>query len=262
MLQVSKSESSGDWVDSNKLRRHANINTTVLYLTGTRERFGFGPAPTVLPADPPTIPDFESGAIPPALLTGNMTQGNWLDTVFMPAFNNYNTAFDAWENPVERTRAKTLTFNTAEDIFIPLYRKLYGFIKGHPLVTDTDLAEMMFPVPHRTRTPAPVPASFPEGSVTHPAPATVVISFRDSESKKVRKPAGVHGAEIAWAILDEAPQGQDWAKLTHSSFDTASPFTLTFTGPERGKELYFALRWENTRGEKGPWSDIQQTIIS
>jgi hypothetical protein len=30
---------------------------------------------------------------------------------------------------------------------------------------------------------------------------------------------------------------------------------------DRGKKLYFALRWENTRGEKGPWSEIHSTII-
>jgi hypothetical protein len=31
--------------------------------------------------------------------------------------------------------------------------------------------------------------------------------------------------------------------------------------PQRGKTVYFALRWENTRGEKGPWSEIMSAII-
>ncbi|MDR0728658.1 MAG: hypothetical protein LBF19_00825, partial [Prevotellaceae bacterium] len=73
------------------------------------------------------------------------------------------------------------------------------------------------------------------------------------------KPAGVHGAEIAWAILDTPPD--DWGALTHSSFDTHTPFRLSFPGDDRGKTLYFALRWENTTGEKGLWSDIQSVII-
>jgi hypothetical protein len=69
----------------------------------------------------------------------------------------------------------------------------------------------------------------------------------------------VHGAEIAWAILDTPPV--NWDALTHSSFDTHTPFRLTFGGDQRGKTLYFALRWENTTGEKGPWNEIQNAII-
>jgi hypothetical protein len=34
-----------------------------------------------------------------------------------------------------------------------------------------------------------------------------------------------------------------------------------FENDQRGKTVYFALRWENTRGEKGPWSAIQIAII-
>jgi hypothetical protein len=49
--------------------------------------------------------------------------------------------------------------------------------------------------------------------------------------------------------------------LIHSEFDTASPFTLNFQGHERGKTVYFCLRWENTVGEKGPWGEIYSAIV-
>jgi hypothetical protein len=49
--------------------------------------------------------------------------------------------------------------------------------------------------------------------------------------------------------------------LIHSAFDTRSPFTLSFDENQRGKTVYFCLRWENTRGEKGPWSEIVSGII-
>jgi hypothetical protein len=29
----------------------------------------------------------------------------------------------------------------------------------------------------------------------------------------------------------------------------------------RGKRIYFRARWENNRGEKGPWSEIGESII-
>jgi hypothetical protein len=53
----------------------------------------------------------------------------------------------------------------------------------------------------------------------------------------------------------------DADELVHSSFDTHTPFKLKFNGHERGKTVYFALRWENTRGEKGPWSAVISAII-
>ncbi|MDR2692356.1 MAG: hypothetical protein LBB73_08750, partial [Dysgonamonadaceae bacterium] len=90
--------------------------------------------------------------------------------------------------------------------------------------------------------------------------ARLTFRFYEKEGDHKRaKPEGQHGAEIAWIISDEAPA--KWIELANSSFDTRSPFTLKFENDRRGKSVFFALRWENTRGEKGPWSPITQAII-
>jgi hypothetical protein len=87
----------------------------------------------------------------------------------------------------------------------------------------------------------------------------VEIHFHEEGSENRAKPAGVHGAEFVYALLDVAPV--DWSQLPHSTFATRTPLKLTFTGFERGKTLYFAARWENTRGEKGPWNEIKAVIV-
>jgi hypothetical protein len=69
----------------------------------------------------------------------------------------------------------------------------------------------------------------------------------------------VHGAEILYEIRDDAPALAE--DLRHSSFATKTRMVYTFTEAERGKKVYFAARWENTRGEKGPWSDVVSAII-
>jgi hypothetical protein len=46
-----------------------------------------------------------------------------------------------------------------------------------------------------------------------------------------------------------------------SVFSTRSPYVFTFDENMRGKTVYFCLRWENTRGQKGPWSAIYSAII-
>jgi hypothetical protein len=61
------------------------------------------------------------------------------------------------------------------------------------------------------------------------------------------------------AVLDTPPASR--AELTQSSFDTHSPFRLTFDENQRGQALYYCLCWENTRGEKGPYSPIEKAII-
>ena len=65
--------------------------------------------------------------------------------------------------------------------------------------------------------------------------------------------------EIHWFILEQPPLSIE--ELIHTAMDTASPYTFSFGEEERGKTLYFCLRWEN--GDKGtcPWSLIFNAVI-
>jgi hypothetical protein len=126
------------------------------------------------------------------------------------------------------------------------------------LVTDDDRAEMGI-YPPKPRTPNKKPTSFPDAFARSNTIRELTIEFRDHESTSRAKPHGVHGAEIRWAILDNPPKNVD--ELIHSDFDTRSPFTLEFKEEARGKTVWFCLRWENTRGEKGPWSEFLTAIV-
>jgi hypothetical protein len=96
-------------------------------------------------------------------------------------------------------------------------------------------------------------------AVKLPSPGVIEIHVVDSVSRRKGKPFGIHGFELKTAILD-AP-ATDWEQLTVSMFFTRTPARLTFTGKQRGKTLSFAARWENTRGVKGPWSEIMMVYI-
>lgn len=178
-------------------------------------------------------------------------------TALVTAFSD---ALDIVKNPVTRTKVAVQVKNDARKAVkskVRLFLKAY--ITYNPAVSDADRDAMELPIHKSGRTPVPVIHSVPFAEVVLPSQAVVEIHFRDSESAKKAKPAGAHGVEIAWAILDVPPT--DWKELSHSSFDTRTPYRLTFDGSERGKTVYFALRWENTRGEKGPWSAIESAII-
>jgi hypothetical protein len=72
------------------------------------------------------------------------------------------------------------------------------------------------------------------------------------------KPAGVMGAEI-WVKI--GPPQVDPSELTFLAVDTRTPPTTDFDGADGGKQAHYMLRWVNTRGETGPWSETATATI-
>jgi hypothetical protein len=164
------------------------------------------------------------------------------------------------EDPSTRTKVTVQAKNDArKDVETKTRIVLKAYVTYNPLVTNADREAMGLPVHKTTRTRVAVILSVPEAEVKLPSEGVVEISFSDSETKGKAKPKGAQGVEVCHAILDSTPK--DWKQLVHSAFATRTPLRMTFDGTERGKTLYLALRWENTRGEKGPWSQIYSVII-
>jgi hypothetical protein len=69
----------------------------------------------------------------------------------------------------------------------------------------------------------------------------------------------VSGAEIRWGVLDREPSAGE--ELPNSDLDTASPYTLRFDESERGKRVYYCLRWDSTTKLKGPFGEIYSAVI-
>ena len=127
----------------------------------------------------------------------NGKSAEWINTIVKPAHRENSDSFLAWQNESERTPAKTATLKRTEAVFIPLYRELYKFLTGNPLVLDEDLVKMGFPErPSGKRTPAPVPVSFPVASVNIGTIRQLTLDFVDSVTGKRGKPNGVAGAVI------------------------------------------------------------------
>ncbi|OAV65501.1 hypothetical protein Barb6XT_02387 [Bacteroidales bacterium Barb6XT] len=184
---------------------------------------------------------------------------SWILEVLLPAKSKWEEAWKAYQNRKTRNSNITSAKNQARKKYEPILRTLVATLTADPLVTDTDLNSMGIVGRHKSGAPIPVPTTYPKTEIKLPAPAKIELHFRDNGETGHAKPHGVRGAEIRWAILETPPT--DWDELQHSEFDTQSPFTLTFKGGERAKTVYFALRWENTTGEKGPWAEIQSAVI-
>ncbi|MDR3328500.1 MAG: hypothetical protein LBS63_00120 [Prevotellaceae bacterium] len=194
-----------------------------------------------------------------AMRTPWSLNADWLDASVLPARAAWSKAYGDYKNPATRTPVITQAKNGARSAYEPLLRQLVQVLSNNPAVTDDNLKEMDIHIRSKHRTPAPVPSTVPEFTLDSAVHRRISIHFRDQGSKSTAKPHGVNGAAIAWAVLDAPPV--DGSELVHAAFDTKTPYTLDFTEAQRGKTVYVRLRWENTRAEVGPWSDIEGTII-
>jgi hypothetical protein len=175
--------------------------------------------------------------------------------------DDFATKLALSEEPATRTKVTIANKNVARRLLEKTIRlDIKEFLNFNRALTDGDREALGLPVYKTTRTPASIAERHPDFDVYTGEIRRLDIHFFDQEKDHTKaKPEGQHGAEIRWAICETPPEIID--DLVHSAFDTRTPFTLDFDENQRGKTVYFALRWENTRGLKGPWSPIIPAII-
>ena len=190
--------------------------------------------------------------------------GIWLDTSFIPVFMGYTSAYSDWRDPSKRTPLAIRNLEDAEKEVRPLYRILREMLTAVPYVSNSDLRAMSLPErKDNSRRPALVARVYPVIVVLTTMLRHLIFNFftLDSENRpRKHKPDGQHGVEVCWVISNVPVASLD--DLLHSSFSTTTDLDLSFQEGDRGKTVYFAARWENSRGEKGPWSPISSAIIT
>jgi hypothetical protein len=187
---------------------------------------------------------------------------SWFTSTLTPAKVAWEAAWTAYLDPAQRTPLITFTKTEKRKEYEKLLRILVKNLESNTRVTDEALRSMGIVIRDTTPTRVEIPTHYPAYMVDTSVIRQLIIHFWNmllGNRLSKAKPHGVHGAEVRWAVLPDAPASVE--ELIHSSFDTRTPLTLTFDESDRGKTVYFCLRWENTRGEKGPWSEIVMAII-
>jgi hypothetical protein len=188
---------------------------------------------------------------------------NWNITSPQPPLesllNAYQDALASAQSP-NRGKVDVLTKNEARvalEAAVRPYVKAY--LSFNPAVSDADREQMGITIHDKTKTPVLPPTTIPEAEIDSSIIRQLTIHFKDNGSERRGKPHGVHGVEIVWDITETIPLKME--EFKNSVFDTRSPYTFTFDESQRGKKVFFCLRWENAKGEKGPWSEIYNAII-
>jgi hypothetical protein len=186
--------------------------------------------------------------------------GIWYDSVYTPKLLDYMKNYSLWLNPSTSTALALDNLKDSENAFFPLYRQFHATVKASPVVTNAQLEGMGFP-PRSSggHSPHPVDKYFIDISVKPLANLVLSIAFENRDTGKSTIPYYLTGAVIYYAVSDTPITDQE--DLTHSRLATRSPLEMIFSPQDRGRTVYIAARWQNRRGERGPWSEIVAVII-
>ncbi len=152
------------------------------------------------------------------------------------------------------------TKNANRTVLETAIRALVRRLQASPSVSDAEREALGITVADSGATAAATPATRPICQVDARQRLQHTIEFADEATPtRKAKPAGVMGAEI-WVLIGPTPP-VDPSELTFLAVDTRTPYTTDFDGADGGKQAHYMLRWVNTRGETGPWSETATATI-
>lgn len=194
-----------------------------------------------------------------ANLTGLHLTGAQLMPV-QQALDNWHDLYDTHTTSQAAALAARDGKDGGIDAIETALRPVVNQIQANPAVTDPLRHSLGITVRSTTRTAAGVPTTHPVGTVDTSQRLRHTIAFVDELTPSSRaKPDGVSGCEI-WVKVGAAPT--DPSELRFLALDTRSPYVAEYDGADAGKTAHYMLRWINTRGERGPWSQTLSGTIT
>jgi hypothetical protein len=167
--------------------------------------------------------------------------------------------------PVE-TEAKNLSKKEAKKTIRPFVNQYLRF----PPVSDMDRTAMGIPNKDTIPTPIPPPQAQPEGDLTFPGVHLVELAnIRAVKGSTAPEARSDYGVRIYYGLtgpasdkyrfrLDAEPKtGED---LPYSVFTRRKKQRFDFDG-ESGYTVYFCLRYENPKGQAGPYGPMLSAVI-
>ena len=177
------------------------------------------------------------------------------------AADDWTSAFTGFRGAEDAFHGATVTKDETRTAYETLIRSGAQSIQRNPAVSDDMRTAAGLPIYKDTRTATSVPSTTPTlQKVDSSSRAILRLFFVDSATPTKRvKPDGVMYCEIREQIGGAAPVNPDTMAFLAS--ETRTPYRADFEPEEVGKTVYFALRWVNTRGEHGPWSEIFTEVV-
>ena len=177
------------------------------------------------------------------------------------AQTEWDTAYPLVAPAVLAASAATQAKATARDVLTAAVRALVKLIQAKPSVSDESKQAIGITVADGIKTSVAVPSTAPVGRIEQANRLEHTINFADSTTPTSKaKPAGVRGCQV-WVKIGTTPPASA-SELHYLATDTRTPYIAQFDAADAGKTAYYWLRWENTKGETGPWSAVASATIT
>jgi hypothetical protein len=189
-----------------------------------------------------------------------------------------STAETALELSQSSARTVVITAQT-KAAFTALTEKMRFFKSRYfliPPLLDADLISLGLK-PHDTKpTPIPPPIAQAEADITYPAAHTLELHLRPLTDAAPDPHRSDYGFRIYFGIMPSGGATLEAAaslkhelmtppvtgdELPHSNFTRRKRERMDFSQEESGKTIYFCIRYENAKGEPGPWGPIFSAVI-
>jgi hypothetical protein len=132
--------------------------------------------------------------------------------------------------------------------------------KADPLATNAYLEKMGFPPrPSGGRSRHPVDKFFVNLNAMPMGTYTIKVAFENRDTGSSNVPEYLTGVVLYYTVSDTPVTNPN--DLAQSRLATRSPQEISFDPSQRSKTAYLAGRWQNERGELGPWSEIVSIVI-
>jgi len=181
-------------------------------------------------------------------------------------YDSYAEALQATAG--QHTNAQTLARNMAKDAATKSLRIFVNRYLRFDPVTNVDRLEMDIPNRDTVLTKVPPPKTQPTGLLAFPG--TGLIDLHDIRPIRNRVDDTVrYGVRIYYGIVGIpsnsnrfrlAARPESSEELPHSVFTRRRRHRFDFTA-ERGHEVFFCMRFENAKGQAGPWGKIISAFV-
>ena len=183
-----------------------------------------------------------------------------LETAVAEWSEAYATHVEAQNAAMAARQVKDSARTTVERTLRPIAR----YVQALPQMTNATRTELGITVRDTTPTRIPTPTTRPNASVVLGERLTHRLRLADESTPNRRgKPKGVAYAEVYVALTpaqDPAPKDPD--AYTYVRSTTKAATTVSFSPADGGKQAHYLIRWANTTGKQGPWSDATSATVA
>lgn len=180
------------------------------------------------------------------------------------ALEDWNKDYPAHVAAQQRAEAARRNKDAARRELEAQARPITNFVQTYPKTTDAERAAIGITVRDSSGTPVATPTTRPQAVVRAGGRLTHTLRLTDESTPTRRaRPKGVLGAEV-WGTLvaPGQPVPTDPAALSFLTMATKPSVITEYRAADGGKTAVYMLRWVNTRGDKGPWSEVTTATVA